>query len=364
MRVLVMADLSSPHAIRWINTLRQKGIEVHALSFETPDEIKPEFYLITPKVSSRKWKYILGRNDVERIIEKVKPDILNPHFIPNYGLLAALLKGERPIFLCSWGSDLLVIPRKSWVKAKITRFILKKSDKILVDANIMLDALMKLGIPRSKAIIMPLGIERDLRNRELQSLSSGKTKIVCTRRLAPDMDPATILRAAKILLDMGVDFELYFTSRGPLEAKLKGLAYALGLFENVVFTGWLSSIELHNLVASSHIFVSASLTDSTSVSLLEAMALGAVPVVSDIPGNREWVIHSLNGYLFPVKDHEKLAELLYSAATDIDFLNRARQLNKELIQKRANWEENMDFVISTMENLVEKRTKSTSMSSP
>ena len=47
--------------------------------------------------------------------------------------------------------------------------------------------------------------------------------------------------------------------------------------------------------------MSASLSDGSSVSLMEAMASGLPVLVSDIPGNREWVTEE-NGWLFAVND--------------------------------------------------------------
>ena len=48
-------------------------------------------------------------------------------------------------------------------------------------------------------------------------------------------------------------------------------------------------MELHGLLGKASVYVSAPASDATSAALLEAMAAGVVPVVNDLPANREWV---------------------------------------------------------------------------
>jgi glycosyltransferase involved in cell wall biosynthesis len=73
---------------------------------------------------------------------------------------------------------------------------------------------------------------------------------------------------------------------------------------------------LRELLAAHTDYVSVSRSDSTSQSLLEGMAAGLLPVVSDIPGNREWVMHRESGLLVPTGDAEALAAALLEAAAD------------------------------------------------
>ena len=73
------------------------------------------------------------------------------------------------------------------------------------------------------------------------------------------------------------------------------------------------------LLGRAEIYLSASLSDSTSVSLLEAMASCAVPVVSDIEGNREWVGEGEGARLFPPGDSAALARALEHALDDSDW---------------------------------------------
>ena len=61
------------------------------------------------------------------------------------------------------------------------------------------------------------------------------------------------------------------------------------------------------------VYVSTSLADGTSISLLEAMAAGLIPVVSDIDANRPWITHGEDGFFFPAGDSQALAEQIVQA---------------------------------------------------
>jgi glycosyltransferase involved in cell wall biosynthesis len=64
------------------------------------------------------------------------------------------------------------------------------------------------------------------------------------------------------------------------------------------------------------ILVSTSSEDGTSVSLLEAMGLGAFPIVMDIHSNREWITPSLKGFLVPVNEEKLPAKRMIDAIRD------------------------------------------------
>jgi glycosyltransferase involved in cell wall biosynthesis len=89
------------------------------------------------------------------------------------------------------------------------------------------------------------------------------------------------------------------------------------------------------------LYLSASLSDSTSVSLLEAMASGAVPVVTDIEGNREWVRDGEGARLFAPRDPGALTRAIEAALGDEPWKERARAHNRAVVERRADHARNM-----------------------
>jgi len=93
-------------------------------------------------------------------------------------------------------------------------------------------------------------------------------------------------------------------------------------------------------------FISVPSSDSLSVSLLEAMACGVVPVVSDLPATREWVNDGENGLIVPVRNEKALADAILTLFMDKSMRERFKKRNLDLVKKA-------DFFLhmSRLENL-------------
>jgi len=107
--------------------------------------------------------------------------------------------------------------------------------------------------------------------------------------------------------------------------------------DKVMLPGQISQSELPNLYSSSDLYISASHSDGTSISLLEAIACGIPVIVSDIPGNQEWIEPGFHGWLFPDGDHEALAEAIIDAFRKRDRLPIMGNNARKLAEERADW---------------------------
>ncbi len=353
MRILILADASVPHTVRWCNMLADMGLEVLLFSLETPrDPVKCDVHLWGhPPFVPFKLRYVAGIKEFSRIMKSFSPHIINPHYIPNYGFIAALVADRTPIYLSVWGSDLLVTAYSNKVKFEVTRRILKRVDFIHVDAYYMADLLTKdFKVPLQKIEVFPFGVEPEFLEAEPVKIEElpGKWTVVSHRRLDADMDPMTVLRAAKLLKDK--PFRFILLSDGALRSELERVASKEGI--DVEFTGRLSKPDMLKKLKQGHIWVSASLTDSTPVSLLEAMALGLFPVVSNLPVLREWVLDGLNGLFFRPSEPQDLANALMKAISDREMIRFASGVNPVIIQKRANLKSNMEKLVKRWSALV------------
>jgi glycosyltransferase involved in cell wall biosynthesis len=99
-----------------------------------------------------------------------------------------------------------------------------------------------------------------------------------------------------------------------------------------------SQADLPRYYRSSDLYVSASLSDGTSISLLEALACGRPVLVSDIPCNREWITPGEQGWLFPSGDVESFAQIVLQDASDRRRLQEMGQAARRLAEQRADWD--------------------------
>jgi glycosyltransferase involved in cell wall biosynthesis len=91
--------------------------------------------------------------------------------------------------------------------------------------------------------------------------------------------------------------------------------------------------------------VSASRSDGSSISLLEAMACGLPAVVSDIAGNREWVEPGVNGDWFGVGEPASLAGILSTISSDPARLGAMRSEARRTAEVRADWRRNFQELL-------------------
>jgi len=70
------------------------------------------------------------------------------------------------------------------------------------------------------------------------------------------------------------------------------------------------------------------------------MACGTPVLVSDIPGNKEWVMPGVEGWLFPDGDSRALAGAIRDAYNSRGKLPEIGQSARSLAERRADWNKN------------------------
>jgi glycosyltransferase involved in cell wall biosynthesis len=122
-----------------------------------------------------------------------------------------------------------------------------------------------------------------------------------------------------------------------------------GLRERVYLGGQVSQVDLPGIYRAADLYASASHSDGSSVSLMEALASGCPALVSDIPGNREWVTPGEQGWLFTDGDESALArgillaaELARAAPEQLAQMRRDARLAAE---QRADWSKNFQVLL-------------------
>jgi len=342
MKILFLADGSSHHTKRWVNYFAQRDHLCYLISLEKGIQINAESYYIRPRIKIRALKYTSSYFKVKKIVDEIEPDLINALFVPNYGFLGALLN-FKPFVVSAWGSDILISPRKSFLHKLRTRFILTRADLILSDSDFLTQAIRGLGIKEKRILTFPLGIETERYSQEKKR--GGPITVLSTRRFEPIYDVKTFIQAMPLVLARSKSrIRFIVVGTGLQSQELKELVLDLKLQDKLEFKEDLSDEGLIETYRDSDIYVSTSLSDSTSVSLLEAMASGLIPIVTDIPGNREWIKDGQNGFLFSPKDHRDLAQKISLVSDDLGNLQSMSKINLQILKHRADWNENMRMV--------------------
>lgn len=310
MKILFLGEALSPHLQRWHQAFEKLGWDVLTAS----SDHGPDFsgHRLLPRADRGPARYLSLVDQTTALIREFQPHLINAHFLPTYGLVAATVNAH-PWVLTLWGSDILVAGRRGLFRRLRSRHILKRADMVVADSR------HALGVAESIATLQRrLVVSFGVRQSWYESGSIRKIldapilRVLSTRRLEPLYDVATLIKAAAILRDSGFQYHLTVAGDGSQAANLHALAAQFQLGDLVTFAGYQSDEQLFNLYRTHDVYVSTATSDSSSVSLLEAMSQRLYPIVADIPGNQEWL--SAPPYLFPVGDAAALAAKIRAAA--------------------------------------------------
>lgn len=345
MKICFLGDGNSIHIRRWLDSFHDRGHEVHLITFskvELKHIIVHKIGDVDININGSNWKYMFSIMQIKKLLRKINPDIVNAHFVTSYGFLAALA-GARLLVVSAWGTDILVTPRRNKIYKAITKYALNKAKLVTSDSDFMSEAINKLT--NTAVLTVPMGVESSLCFEDRKE-SNDEIKILSLRTVNKNSNIDVIVKAFSKLVASNEDnrFKLIITNDGPEMENIKALVKELNLENSVIIKGFVSRDKLIELLYSSHIHITVPNSDSTSVTLLEAMASGIITIASDIPANREWIKHNESGLIAENIDAESIRVCMEYAMNDSEFKQKAAGLSREVILKRAIWSQNMQLV--------------------
>jgi colanic acid/amylovoran biosynthesis glycosyltransferase len=149
-------------------------------------------------------------------------------------------------------------------------------------------------------------------------------RLLCLGRFVAIKGFDVLIKAARILLDGAVDFQLTMAGSGPRRRQLKDLTRKLGLASQISFPGFISHDRVAELFYGTDIFIMPSTVqasgdrDGLPTVLLEAL-LHRVPVIAtDVAGIGEVIENGKTGFLIPPRDPQAIAEAVLRMIRDRD----------------------------------------------
>jgi glycosyltransferase involved in cell wall biosynthesis len=289
--------------------------------------------------------------ELKRVIHQLRPDLIQAGPIQRSAFLAAL-SGFRPLLSMSWGYDLLVDAGQDALWRWATRYTLRRSAAMVGDCDTIRRLAVRYGMPDERIVTFPWGI--DLQHFSFQPINfrPGTFSLLSTRGWEPIYGVDVIARAFVIAARQRPELSLVMLGNGSQATALRQIFLQGGVEDRVLFPGQVRQEDLPRYYHIADLYLSASHSDGTSISLLEAMACGVPSLVSDIPGNREWVQPGVNGWLFPDGDPEALAEAILSAIDQHLRLVEMGRLAREIAEQRADWERNFQELLKAYQMTV------------
>ncbi len=290
-------------------------------------------------------------------LRRIRPDVVHAGPIQKSALLVALA-GYHPLVSMSWGSDLLMDARRGIGRwgAKLT---LNRSDALMCDCQAVKERAQALGMPSERIVVFPWGVDLSHFNPQgsaetRQNLGWGPDFVLLSARMwepiyGVDLLIKAFIKAAQQLPKL----RLIMLGDGSQRTLIHDLLAEAGLEGRVHFAGMIASASLPDYYRSADLYISASHSDGSSVSLLEAMACGLPSVVSNIPGNMEWVKHGETGWFFADGAIEGLTQGINTAVQHKDDLKSMGQMARDVVEVRADWNKNYPKMIEAYQLAIE-----------
>lgn len=359
MRICFISLGNFTHIGLYLDYFKQAGHDVHLVALSPGPERDVSVHNVgfgtKYSATEGKWKYPLSMPGAKKLIKKLKPDIVHAHYATSAGL-TALYCGFHPTIITVHGSDLTV-----GIKSRVWKPVLKRifnfCDCVNTVSKDLEDMALSLNIDPEKFMTLTPGIDTDkfalIKNP--QANQSGTLKLICTRRLEQVFDHKTIIGALVLLKEKGISFEMTFAGDGSLLEELKQQVKESGLSNRVTFTGRVPNDKLPESLSRHDVYLSASLWDGASLSLLEAMSVGLFPIVSDIRANSAWLKHNIDGLLHKVGDAQDLAEKIQYLNDNPQIAAEAGKNNRKKVVESADRKTNMKHLEGIYEKLLKKR---------
>jgi glycosyltransferase involved in cell wall biosynthesis len=385
MKVLVAGDPRSIHTARFAGLLQDLGHEVHVYSVDPQYEQEEHLRGVTlhvalayrPAVNGNRivgrgaWLAPLCRSKLaHRVVSRLLHALAAPGKVTGEDRLVATLTTLRPDLVFSlkmqnegytvaaaraamgpdfrapwvhftWGTDIEFFGKDAQHAARhlpLIRDLLARCDFHIADTQRDLAQATSLGFSGRTLGAMPAagGFDLDYIRRLRAGQSMARDTVLVKGRHGGYIGKALhVLDAIRRRPETvrGWRVRVFMASRD-VAAAAAALRSELGIDCEVLPR--LDYEELLRWYGRSAIAVSASDVDGTPAFLLEALAMGALPVHSDMASLREWVDHGRNGLLFPVDDVEALGACLDQALQDAPLRERAARANWKIVEQRVD----------------------------
>lgn len=301
-RYVLIGDAQSPHLLKWARALAGR-VELWVASsrgFDVGfDAVLPAGRRLAlqlhPRVEGGNLSVLRALPRLGRWLKQVDADWIHAHYLSSHGTLAWLARRvwrlRGALIGSAWGSDILVAPQRSVLVRALTRRVLRACVLTTSDSQHMAECMRALGA--GEVMVFPFGLEA----LPLASKAKQPHLFYANRGLEALYAPMRVLELFGCVADHWPDAELVVANDGSLRIDVERWCAGQPWASRVRFVGRLHSDEQQRWYAQAQWYVSLPESDSVSVSALEAMASGCIPILSDLPANHELVRSGRTGLI-------------------------------------------------------------------
>lgn len=146
------------------------------------------------------------------------------------------------------------------------------------------------------------------------------------------------------LEEMEIDYRLNIAGNGSYYNHLVQYVSENKLNEKVILFGALPFEKMNQFWRDCDIFINLSDLEGIGLSMLEAMSVGAVPVVTDTAGAKSFIKNDENGYVHNLGDINSIAASVYQLNINRNKLCDFGSKSRSIIKDRCNLEDYVKYI--------------------
>jgi glycosyltransferase involved in cell wall biosynthesis len=267
-------------------------------------------------------------------------DLIHCHTGRGHSLVAVTAAFHHKPFLVTRRVDFL--PGAGW----FNRYKFRRAVRVVCISRFIADQLAHWGVPQERLAVIPSSVplpEPELlrpQHREAVrarlGIPPGVKLVGNIAALVGHKDQATLLRAAKTVVERRKDVRFVIIGEGELKEALHTLRRELRLEEHVLMPGFLPQAE--QCLSAFDVFAMSSCMEGLGSIVLDAFAAG-VPVAATAGGGLpELVRHAETGLLTPVGNAGKLAEAILRLLEDQSLATRVSSAAQTWVHRERSVE--------------------------
>jgi len=219
------------------------------------------------------------------------------------------------------------------------------------------DICLTLGAREDQTEVAPWGVDTAVFHPREEEKKPGQVRILSIRAMRPLYNPIDIARAIPLVARDHPEARFIIRTYGrdpAILARFKGIIQDAGVDQLVEYVGELpDDTAIADLYRQADIAVSVPSSDGNPLSVMEALACGCVPVLSDLPSLHEWVTGGKEGLYVPLGDVEAIAEAVGALIEREQMRNGMRRAGIQLVREKADARIWMGHVEEIYESLLE-----------
>jgi glycosyltransferase involved in cell wall biosynthesis len=256
----------------------------------------------------------------------------------------------------SWATDVMVDAASSAEALEALTATVTGLALIVTDNYATENAMVSLGVSPDRICRIPWGPQPTHTpepSRANFGIPDGVPVILYPRSIEAHYQPEVFLEALERVLSSYPSVLAVVVETGSQVPQFQVSAAQKGLTDNIHWQPVRPPEEFAGLIACADVVVVTTVTDGTSVTVMDAMAQG-IPVVASLTnGSAEWMMDGVTGWTFPVGDSSGLARALGRVLAASPSQRGIITANaRRLVAARAGWARSEAALIAEIQKLL------------